>query len=177
MYTLVYLGIHERTKHSSHDDYSMNQHTPQGGQKQQLCDDVAILVLQFINEEISVTMRKRLEMEAKFYPQEEQHLFQLSLPFDFKMQCNQHHMSSKKSKAFPNEVTARKDGENTHHSLLKAAKDALILARSAFSVSMIDIKLPFLPPCNLFICMTTINICLKHLTHDLVVEGIINYFR
>ena len=31
MYTLVYLRIHERTKRSSHDDYSMDQHPPQGG--------------------------------------------------------------------------------------------------------------------------------------------------
>ena len=57
-------------------------------------------------------------MEAKSYPEEEQQLSQLSLPFDVKIQCNQYHMSLKKSKAIPNEVIIREDREDTHHSLL-----------------------------------------------------------
>ena len=71
----------------------MEQHTPQGGWKEQQHYDKANLFLQFIDEEISMTMRKRLEVEAKSYPQEEQHSSQLSLPFYFKIQCNQYHMS------------------------------------------------------------------------------------
>ena len=42
---------------------------------------------------------------------------------------------------------------------------------------MIDNILPFLPPCNLHIFMTTIKICQKHLIHELVVKAVINYFR
>ena len=57
-----------------HDGYSMDQYTPQGGWKQQQHDDSANGVLQFINEEISVMMRNRLEMEGKSYSQEVQQL-------------------------------------------------------------------------------------------------------
>ena len=78
--------------------------------------------------------RKRLEMDTKSYPQEEQHLSQQSLP-----------LSSKKSKAFSNEVIIREDRENTHYSLLIVAKDATITAMSAFQVSVIDNILPFPP--------------------------------
>ena len=48
-------------------------------------------------------------MESNSYSQEEQHWSQLSLLFDFTIQCNQYHMSSKKSKAAPNEGTIRED--------------------------------------------------------------------
>ena len=68
MYTLVYLKKnYERTKLSSHDAYSMNQHSPQVGRKQQQHDDIANLVSHFIHEDVSVKMRKRLEMEAISY--------------------------------------------------------------------------------------------------------------
>ena len=154
-----------------------NIHTLQGGWKQQQHDDTAYLVLQFIIEEISVMMRKRLEMETKSYPKEEQHSSQLSLPFDFKIQCNQYHMSSKTSKAVPTEVLIREDRERTHHYLLIAAKDATNPARSAFPVFMIDNILIFLPPCKLFIFMTAIKICQKSLTYALVMKTVINYFR
>ena len=80
-------------------------------------------------------------MEAKSYPQEEQYLSELSIPIDFKIQCNQYHMSPKKSKAVPNEVTINQT-ENAQ-SLLKAANDATIFASTAFPVSMIDKILPF----------------------------------
>ena len=83
----------------------MDQHPPHGGWKQQQHDKSAHLISHFINEEISVTMRKRLQMKTMSYPQDEQYLSQLSLPFDLKTQCNQYHMSSKKSKAVPHEVT------------------------------------------------------------------------
>ena len=53
MHKLVFLGICEREQNAfCHDGYSNEQHTPQGGQKQQPHDDTAILVSQFINEEI-----------------------------------------------------------------------------------------------------------------------------
>ena len=83
MYTLVYLRIHEKTKKSSHDDYSMDQHPPQGGGKQQQHDDTVNMVWHFINEEISVTTRKRLEKEAMSYQPDEQQSSQLSPSFDF----------------------------------------------------------------------------------------------
>ena len=67
MNALVYLKIHERTKRSSHDDYFMDEHLHQGGQKQQQHDDIANMVWHFIKEEISMTMRKRLEIEAMSY--------------------------------------------------------------------------------------------------------------
>ena len=50
-----------------HDGYTNEQHTSQGGWKQHQHDDAANLVSKFINEKISVTIRKRLEMEAKSY--------------------------------------------------------------------------------------------------------------
>ena len=104
MYTLVYLKIHERTKMSSHNDYSMEQHPPQGGWKQQQNNDTTNLVSQFINEKISVAIRIRLEMDAMSHPQEEQYSSHLSLPYDFKIQCNQYHLSPKMSKADLHEV-------------------------------------------------------------------------
>ena len=57
----------------------MNQYPPQGGQKQQQHDDTANLDSQIINEEISVTMRKRLEIEAISYRPDETQSSQLSL--------------------------------------------------------------------------------------------------
>ena len=45
----------------------MDQYPPQGGGKQQQHDDTANLAWHFTNEEISVTMRKQLEMEAMSY--------------------------------------------------------------------------------------------------------------
>ena len=69
-------------------------------------------------------------------------------------------MSPKKSKAVLHEVTIREDRKNAQSSL-KVAKDATILALSAFPVSMIDNILSFLSPCHLFIFMTTIEICQK----------------
>ena len=176
MYTFFF-RIHEREQCAfCHDGYSNEQYTPWRGQKQQQHDDTANMVLQFIIEEISVIMRRRLEMEGKSYPQEEQQLSQLLLPFDFKMQCNQYHMSSKKLKAVPNELIIREGRENTHHSSLIAAKYSTIPARSTFPVSMIDNILPF-SPCDLFIFTTTIKICQKRLTNDLIVKVVINYFR
>ena len=78
----------------------MDQHPPQGGQKQQQHDETANMVWPFINEEISVTRRKWLEIEAMFYQPDEQQMSQLSLPFDFKKQCNQYHMSPKNQRQF-----------------------------------------------------------------------------
>ena len=73
MYTFVCGRIYERQQSAfCHDGYSMDHHTHQGRRKQQQHDDTANLVLQFIIEEISVPMRKVLEMEAKSYPEEEQ---------------------------------------------------------------------------------------------------------
>ena len=116
MYTFVDCIIHEKDQSAfCHDGYYMEQHTPQGGWKQQQHDDTTNLVIQFINEEISVTMRKILEMEAKSHPQEEQHFYQLSLPYDFKIQYNQYQMSSKKSQAVPNLYVIM--NENVFHSL------------------------------------------------------------
>ena len=42
---------------------------------------------------------------------------------------------------------------------------------------MIDNILPFLPPHDLFIFMTAIKICQKHLIHALVVKAVTNCFR
>ena len=42
---------------------------------------------------------------------------------------------------------------------------------------MIDIILPFLPPHDLFIVMTTKKNCQKFSSHELVVKAVINYFR
>ena len=64
-----------------------------------------------------MTMRKRLEMGAMSYGQGEQQLSQLSLPFDFKIQCIQYHMSPKKSMAVPHEVAVREDRKNAQSSL------------------------------------------------------------
>ena len=108
-------------------------------------------------------------MEGTSYPQEEQYLSQLSLPFDFKIQCNKYHMSLSKSKAAPHKVTIREDREKAQSSL-KVANDATIFSLCAFPISMIDNILPFLTPLN-------IKICHKSLTHELVVKAIINYFR
>ena len=100
MYTSVCFRIHEREQSAfCHDSYSMEKHTSLGGQKQQQHDDAANLVSQFINEEISVTMRKTLEMEGKSYPQDDQHSSQLS--------------SSKKSKSVSHEVAIRENGKST----------------------------------------------------------------
>ena len=75
MYTFVHCRIREREQSAFFNDgYSNEQHKPQGGRKQQQHDDTANLVLQFIIEEIPVTMRKGLEIEPKSYPQEEQQL-------------------------------------------------------------------------------------------------------
>ena len=79
------------------------------------------------------------------YPQNEQQLSQLSLPFDFKIQCNQYHMSPKKSTAVPHEVTVREDRKHAQSSL-NVANDATICASSAFPMSMIDNILSFLSP-------------------------------
>ena len=56
--------------------------------------------------------------------QDDLHLSQLSLPFDFKIQCNNYRMSPKKSNAVPHEVTVKEDKKWTS-SLLKSAKDAI----------------------------------------------------
>ena len=96
MDTFVHCRIHEREQSVfCHDGYSVKQHIFQGGREQQQHNDTANLVSKFIMEEILVTMRKRLEMEAKSYAEEEQQSSQLSLPFDFKTQYDQYHMSSK----------------------------------------------------------------------------------
>ena len=50
----------------------MDKHPPLGGPKQQQHDDTANMVWHFIHEEISVTMRKWLDIEAKSYQQNEQ---------------------------------------------------------------------------------------------------------
>ena len=147
MHLFVHWIIHERVQSAfCHYGYSVEQHPPQGGQKQQQHNDTANLFSQFINKETSVTKRKRLEMKAKSYPQKEQYPSILSLPFDFKIQYNQYDLSSKKLKALPHEVTIGEDRENAHHPLLKEVKDATIPARSAFPVSMVDQILPFQPP-------------------------------
>ena len=125
--------------------YSIEQHIPQEGWKQQQHDDRANLVWWFINEEILLTMRKSLEMEAKSYPQEEQHLSLLSLPFDFKIQCSKYHISSKEPNAVSNEVIIREGRENKHHPFFSVAKVEIIPTSSAFQVSMIDNILPFPP--------------------------------
>ena len=78
--------------------------------------------------------------------------------------------------AIPHKVTIREDRKIAQFSL-KVANDATILALCAFSTSMINSILYFLPPCDLFIFMTTIKICQKRLIHKLVVKAIISYFR
>ena len=96
--------------------------SPQGGRTQLWHDDTANLVSQFIIEEISLTMRKSLKMEAKSYLEEEQQLSQLSLPFDFKIQCNiTCHWKSQHQF-----LIIKEDTENTHHLLMIMAKDATI---------------------------------------------------
>ena len=102
-------------------------------------------------------------MKAKSYQQDEQQWSQLSLPFDFKLQCNQYHMSPKKSRVVPHEVTVRENRKNAQSSS-KIANNATIFASSAFPMSMIDDILPFLSPQDL-IFMTAIIICQKHLTN------------
>ena len=92
-----------------------------------------------------MTMRKRLEMGAMSYPQDEIQSSQLSLPFDFKIQCNQDHMSPKKSMAVPHKVTVREDRKDAQ-SLSKEANDATILASCAFPMSMTDNICPFFSP-------------------------------
>ena len=72
MYKIVYLKIHEREQCAfCNDGFFLAKHTHQGGRKQQQHDVTANLVLQFIIEEISDTMRKNLEMKAKSYLQKE----------------------------------------------------------------------------------------------------------
>ena len=56
-----------------------------------------------------VTMRKRLEMGGMSYGQDEQQSSQLSLSFDFIIQCNKYHMSPNKSMAVPRKLTVRED--------------------------------------------------------------------
>ena len=65
-------------------------------------------------------------------------------------------MSPKKSGAVPHEVTVREDRKHAQSSL-KVANDESVFSLSAFPMSMSDNILPFLPPCNLFIFVTTIN--------------------
>ena len=77
----------------------------------------------------------------------------------------------------PNKVIIREDTENAHYTLLIVAKDVTIPALSAFPISMIDHILPFLPSCELFIFITTINVCQKSPTHELVAKAVIRYFR
>ena len=146
-------------------------HKPHKEREQQLHDGTANLVEQFvvIIEEISVTMRQGMEMEAKSYKKEEQQSSQLSLPFDFKIQCSQY-TSSKRSKAIPIEIIISNDTDI-------AAKDTTIPGRCAFPISVIGNILPFLPPCNLFFITMTINICQESQTHVLVIKAAINYFR
>ena len=80
MYTFVHFRFLEREQSAfCHYGYSMKQHTPKGGRKQQQHDNTANLVSQFIIEE-------KLEREAKSYLEEEQQSSQLSLPFDIKIQ-------------------------------------------------------------------------------------------
>ena len=75
MYTFVNCRTHEREQSAfCHDGYSMEQHTSQGGKKQQQHDDTANLVLYFTIEKIAVTTWKDLEKEAKSYPEEEQQM-------------------------------------------------------------------------------------------------------
>ena len=57
------------------------------------------------------------------------------------------------------------------------AKDRTIPAKSALPVIIIDNILQFPTLCNSFILMTTINICQKSRTHELVVKAVINFFR
>ena len=88
----------------------MTTHPPQGRQKQQQHDDTTNIVWHFINEEISVKMRKWLEVEAMSSHKDEQKFPKLSLQFDLKIHCNRYHKLPKTSKALvPHEVTIRKD--------------------------------------------------------------------
>ena len=87
----------------------MEKHTPWEGQKLHQHDDGANLVSQFINEGISVTLTKKVGDGSQVFPQDDQHSSQMSLPFDFKIQCNQYHVPSKKSKTIPTEVSMRKE--------------------------------------------------------------------
>ena len=82
-------------------------------------------------------------------------------------------MPLKKSNTVPHEVIIIKDRKNAKSSS-KEAKDATIIPLNAFPVSMVDSILPFLPLCNFFILLTTINICQKCLTHELVVEKLLS---
>ena len=60
-------------------------------------NEVVLFII--IIEDVSRMVRKGLEMDAKSYQKEEQQSSQLSLPFDFKIQCNQYGTSFKKLKA------------------------------------------------------------------------------
>ena len=76
-----------------------------------------------------------------------------------------------------NEIIIKEDSENIHHSLLIVVKDTTISARIALPVSMIDNILPYLPPSDLFIFITTINICQKSLKDESVVKAVVSYNR
>ena len=69
-------------------------------------------------------MRKGLEMESKSYEKEELQSSQMSLIFDFKIQCNQS-ISSEKSETIPTEVIIRNDSVK-NDSVRKAQSISLI---------------------------------------------------
>ena len=74
-------------------------------------------------------------------------------------------------------MTVRNDTVYCSGFLLPPAKDATITARRAFLTYVIEIILPFIPSCHLFIKTMAINICQKSLTHELVVKVVVYYFR
>ena len=130
-----------------------------------------------IIEEMSVIMRKGLELEAKYYQKEEHQSSQLCLPFYFKIQCNISITSFKKLKAIPTEVIIRKDTISHHHSLLTTVKDARITAMNASPIPVIGCILPLFPPHDLYMFSKAINTCQESLTHELVLKAAANYFR
>ena len=81
----------------------------------------------------------------------------------------------KKVKATPTEVIMRKGKMNCHPFLLKAEKDATIPFESSLPITVIGTILPFLPPYNLYIFIMSINICQVNLTHELVVNIVVNF--
>ena len=72
---------------------------------------------------------------------------QLSITFYFKIQCNQYHLSPKKSRTVPHEVTMNDIRKNAQSSL-KIANDATKLALSTFPKFLTYNIQPFIPPCD-----------------------------
>ena len=72
-------------------------------------------------------------MDVKSYHKVKQQPSQLSLPFDFRIKCNQYQMSSTKSNAVPNEVIIGYDRKNAQPSIVIVEKDTIFFFKKCFS--------------------------------------------